>query len=112
MEDIFLGIDGGGTGTVAVAVDRQLRLLARAEFGPGNIRLLTEQSLQELFGEIAGMGFSPAAVGIGMAGLRNEAEKRLVQKVGEATWGTAPLVITHDLEIALAAADKPTNPAA
>ena len=65
----FLGLDCGGTRSVAVYECGEIR--RRAEAGPGNIRLLGEAQLRSLFQELSAVHKNlptPAAVAIGMAG--------------------------------------------
>lgn len=105
--DVFIGIEGGGTRTTALAADRDLNILGRSELGPGNVRLLDDQGLFHLFSEIASMPFSPRAIGIGLAGAREAGDRARIRNVAQRVWGNRPLAVTHDLDVALAAADCP-----
>lgn len=97
---------------MALSSDERALDLRRAEFGPGNVRLLSEQKLRELLASIAKFCPAPAAIGIGLAGLRDDSDRKRVADAIHAVWGAIPSVITHDLEIALAAAEQPaTEPA-
>jgi N-acetylmuramic acid 6-phosphate etherase len=111
----FIGIEGGGTRTIALVAaatnaDAESDAI-RLELGPGNVRLLSDEQLRDLFGQIATVCARPAAVGIGMAGVRDEADRRRIQNAVEMVWGKIPVAITHDMGIALAAAqtDAPTK---
>ena len=64
---LFLGIEGGGTHTVAILADADGRLLKRFETGPGNVKLLGDRELHGLFKSIATVFPKPDALGIGMA---------------------------------------------
>ena len=44
-DELYLGIEGGGTRTVVMLGDSAGKVLRREEFGPANFRLLTEQEL-------------------------------------------------------------------
>lgn len=99
----MIGIEGGGTKTIAL-VARGDEVVSRLELGPGNVRLLSDSELRELFARVAAACADPVAIGIGMAGAREEADRGRIRSAVEATWGTARTVITHDLAIALAAA--------
>ncbi|MGZ8921359.1 MAG: N-acetylglucosamine kinase, partial [Limisphaerales bacterium] len=101
--ETVIGIEGGGTKTIALMASAE-GAEARLELGPGNVRLLTDVGLRELFGRIAAVCQRPAAIGIGMAGAREEADERRIRSAVEAVWGNVRLAITHDLAIALAAA--------
>jgi N-acetylmuramic acid 6-phosphate etherase len=103
-EPLYLGIEGGGTKTTAIYATRGLHVAGRKEFGPGNFRLLNATGLVDLFRGIAGMGLSPAAICIGLAGVRTEADRKQVCTAAEQIWKATPITATHDLEIALASA--------
>ena len=49
----YLGIEGGGTRTVALLADGRGQALRRLETGPANMKLLTERQLTERFRSIA-----------------------------------------------------------
>ena len=77
---LFLGIEGGGTRTVAVLADGRGKLVRRIEAGPGNARLLDDGHLVDLFEGIAAAFPGPDAVGIGMAGARAESDRRRIRE--------------------------------
>ncbi len=101
---VFLGIEGGGTHTVALLADNAGKLLRRVEAGPANLRLLKEAQLIGLFRELAREFPSPAAVGIGMAGMRDREDRRRVLDAAGQVWRGVPCEAAHDLETALLAA--------
>ncbi|MEN9574254.1 MAG: hypothetical protein RL514_2109 [Verrucomicrobiota bacterium] len=104
---VFLGIEGGGTRTVALLADANGDLLQRCEGGPGNFKLLTEAQLLRRLRELraALKGFpSPAAVAIGLAGARGEPEWQRIRAAAAKVWPGVPCHATHDLATALAAA--------
>jgi len=45
VRPLVLGIEGGGTRTVALVADERGRILKRAEFGPLNSKLLSDQEI-------------------------------------------------------------------
>jgi N-acetylmuramic acid 6-phosphate etherase len=108
-ERLYLGIEGGGTKTIAVLTTGDLRVLHRAQFGPGNFRLLSAGALENLFRQIAVLTKNVAAIGIGLAGVREDADRKAVRAAAEKVWGQVPLFITHDLQIALGAASVPSS---
>ncbi|MBI5800677.1 MAG: N-acetylmuramic acid 6-phosphate etherase [Verrucomicrobia bacterium] len=103
----FLGIEGGGTRTVALLADADGRLLNRFETGPANFKLLTEaqflRRLREVRAAFAGLP-QPAAIAIGLAGARGEPEWQNIRAAAAKVWPGVPCHATHDLETALAAA--------
>src|SRR5579859_45524 len=99
----FLGIEGGGTRTVALLADAGGQVLHRLEAGPGNLRLLNDAELLRLFRSIAAALPKPDAVGIGMAGARTESDRKRIRAAAEKVWRDVPCVATNDLETALAA---------
>jgi N-acetylmuramic acid 6-phosphate etherase len=106
---VFLGIEGGGTRTVALLADADGRLLKRFESGPANFKLLTEAQFLRRLREVraAFKGFpSAAAVAIGLAGARGEPEWQRIRTAAAKVWPGVPCHATHDLETALAAATK------
>ncbi len=102
---LFLGIEGGGTRTVALLADAAGHLVERAEFGPANVRLLTDAQLLRHFREIAKAFPRPVAVGIGLAGARDEKDRERVRRAAALAWPRVPCHATNDLETALAAAE-------
>jgi N-acetylmuramic acid 6-phosphate etherase len=100
---LFLGIEGGGTRTVALMADGWEKMIRRIEAGPGNVRLLDNAQLLGLFQGIAASFPRPDAVGIGMAGARTELDQRRIRETACSVWGDVPCRVTNDLETALAA---------
>jgi glucosamine kinase len=80
--EIFIGIDGGGTYTRALAVDRSGRMLARAEIGGSNPSDTpdAEQNLQGVIREVVaraqGTLSDVAGLVAGLAGVNNNAESQ------------------------------------
>ena len=99
----FLGIEGGGTRTVALASDSfapDAHPLWRGVFGPGNVRLLSDSGLVDLFTQIAATVSAPRAIGVGMAGARDSVDRKRISDAMDRIWPGVPRVITHDLKIA------------
>ena len=99
-----LGLEAGGTRTVALAVDAADRVLARVEAGPANLRLLDEAALRRHFAALAAQLPVPAAVGIGMAGAREESDRRRIRAAAARAWPGVPCWAGNDLDTAFAAA--------
>ncbi|MFM7100846.1 MAG: N-acetylmuramic acid 6-phosphate etherase, partial [Verrucomicrobiota bacterium] len=102
---VLIGLECGGTRTVALAATPDLRLLRRVEAGPANLRLVSDDALAGHFATLAAALPPPAAIGVGMAGVRDPADCRRVEGILERVWPGIPRAVDHDLESALAAAD-------
>jgi N-acetylmuramic acid 6-phosphate etherase len=111
-EPMYLGIEGGATKTTAFLTTEDLRIVHRATFGPGNFRLLDHRSLENLFRTVATLATNVSAVGIGLAGIRDNQDRETTRKIAQKVWGELPLIVTHDLQIALAAAPIQSDPRA
>ena len=99
-----LGLEAGGTRTMALAVDAADRVLARVEAGPANLRLLDDAALRRHFAALAAQLPAPAAVGIGMAGAREESDRRRIRAAAAGAWPGVPCWAGNDLDTAFAAA--------
>ncbi len=103
----WLGVDGGGTRSVAVYECGSIR--RRVEAGPGNLRLLSDAQLLSLFQSIRAIheGLpSPEMVTIGMASARIEMDRQRIRRFAGKVWPGSPCIATDDLEPALAAAER------
>lgn len=109
--EVFLGVDGGGTRTVALAVDEMNRVLRRSEFGAANVKLLSDAELVARLREIGRAMPRPVAVGIGLAGAWAEPDSQRIRKAAGRVWPGVSCQATNDLETALLAA-QPDSPAA
>ncbi len=105
---IVLGIESGGTRTVALAASDSGVELLRREFGPANLRLLDDRKLRQHFASIARAMPRPSALAVGMAGARTELDRGRIRSAADAAWKGVPCLATNDLETALKAA-PPAN---
>jgi N-acetylmuramic acid 6-phosphate etherase len=98
----LLGIEGGGTRTVALyqAGGQTTRLEAPA----CNLRLTDDTKLIALLQSIAVRFPKPDALGIGLAGARTPVDKSRVLTAVERVWPGIPSIATNDLDTGLAAA--------
>ena len=103
---LYLGIEGGGTRTVALLADAHERLLQRQEFGPGNLKLLKDVELVRHFRAISKAFPCPSAMAIGLAGAREEKDWQGIRTAAARVWPGIPCHATNDLETALAAAPQ------
>ncbi|MDB6110040.1 MAG: N-acetylmuramic acid 6-phosphate etherase [Pedosphaera sp.] len=106
VRPLFLGIEGGGTHTVALLADARRHFLQRFEAGPANLRLLSDPQLVRLLRSIAAAFPHPDAVAIGMAGARNESDWERIRKAAAKAWPQVPCHATNDLETALSAIEQ------
>lgn len=112
-EGTLLGIECGGTRTVALLVGSAGRALKRGEFGPANLRLMDDEKLARHFRRIKAAFSAPDSLGIGMAGARTESDWGRIRKAAAKVWKGVPCLATNDLETALAAgAAKSRSPSA
>lgn len=102
---VFLGLECGGTHTVALAADDGLQQLARVEAGPANLRLVTDAQLVAHFRALRRQLPAPGAIGVGMAGVRDATDCARVERALEKVWPGVPRRVDHDLESALASAE-------
>jgi N-acetylmuramic acid 6-phosphate etherase len=100
----YLGIEGGGTRTVALLADGSGRALCRLETGPANMKLLTAVQLVRRFRSIAAAVPLPDAVAIGLSGAWVEADFQKIRSAAEKVWPRIPCYATNDLETGLSAA--------
>jgi N-acetylmuramic acid 6-phosphate etherase len=102
----FLGLDCGGTRSVAIYECGSTT--RRAEAGPGNVRLLNEAQLLALFRELKSVHKdlpAPSAIAIGMAGARLDSDRARVRRAAAKVWPSIPCSAWGDLDTALAAAE-------
>ncbi len=100
----YLGIEGGGTRTVALLADGHGRALRRLETGPANMKLLTAEQLTGRFRSIAAALPCPDAVAIGLSGAWVKADFQKIWSAAGEVWPGIPCYATNDLETGLAAA--------
>jgi N-acetylmuramic acid 6-phosphate etherase len=102
----FLGLDCGGTRSVAIY--EGAGVTRRAEAGPGNVRLLSDAQLLALFRELKSVHQNlpaPRAIAIGMAGARLDSDRDRVRAAAAKIWPGVPCSAWGDLDTALAAAE-------
>ncbi|MCB1125754.1 MAG: N-acetylmuramic acid 6-phosphate etherase [Verrucomicrobiae bacterium] len=99
-----LGIECGATHSVAVLGDPDGGETARGEFAAANLRLLSDAALKRHLRRIAARFPGAMAVGIGMAGVRTDADRERLRRLATDVWPRESLWVGNDLETALAAA--------
>jgi N-acetylglucosamine kinase-like BadF-type ATPase len=108
----LLGIEAGGTRTVALLANLHGQLIQRLEAGPANLKLLSDAELVRHFRSLARALPRPAAIGIGIAGARTETDRARLRETVRIAWGRLPVRVSADLETALAAAGESRGGAA
>ncbi len=79
-------------------------MLHAFDLGPANLQLISNDDLLELLREIHTRVGSPvSAIGLGMAGLRNDTDHERVTRLIHTVWPGVPLRASHDLESAMMA---------
>ena len=108
----ILGIECGGTRSVAVLTQVNGSEAVQFETGPANLRLLNDQDLVAHFRKISAVhqkSGDPAVVAIGMAGARTTADRERIRSAAGKVWPKATCYATNDLETALSAAEAPSD---
>lgn len=108
-KDLFLGIDGGGTKTVAVLLDEQGHEIARALSGSSNVHsvglAVAEASLREAIQQILIAGgvtvADLTAVGLGLAGAARPEDQQVARELLARIAPFCNVIVTHDAEAAL-----------
>src|SRR5688572_13640338 len=109
--EILLGIETGGTKTIAIAATPEFKQIARHELGPANLRLISDRDFVTLLSDLKKKIATPSAIGIGLPGVRTDADVMRVSKMLNKVWPNVPSRVTNDLELVIRAAelDEPAN---
>jgi N-acetylmuramic acid 6-phosphate etherase len=106
----YLGVECGGTRSVALLSQGLGLPCLRAKFGPANFRLLNDEALTEHFIAIkkfqARAGATLAGIAIGMAGVRTDSDRQRVRRIAAKVWPGTRCYVTNDLETALIAGES------
>jgi N-acetylglucosamine kinase-like BadF-type ATPase len=103
-----LGIDAGGTKTVAFLADADVRIIADGRAGGANLQtegeLQVEKVLHDVIEQVTGgRNLTPAAVCLGMAGVDREADGRTIRDIMRRLGYRSNTLIVNDALIALVA---------
>ncbi len=106
-----IGVDGGGSKTLALVADRSGTVLGRGEAGPSNYQavggqaaLAALEAAVQAGRQAAGVAGQPAsAVCLGLAGVGRPEDRQLIQSWAEHHFSGAAIVIANDAQLALAA---------
>src|SRR5713101_551028 len=103
----FLGIECGGTKSVACLADQEGNEVQRVASGPANLKLLLDAQLVRHFRSMGDGLLPPVGIAIGMAGARTKSDFDRIRRAAAEVWPGVPCHATDDLETALAAAEIP-----
>jgi len=95
---VALGIEGGGTKTVALTSDGR-----RQVFGPLNLKLASDRQILDVLRRSA-IGYRPSAIAVCLAGCRTEADRQRIRQLAGRVWGNVPVFVGNDLDSGHAAA--------
>ena len=111
MSKLLLGLDGGGSKTLALLAGADGSVLGRGIAGASNYQNIGEIAAWAALGAaiaaaFADAGLEPsdvAAVGLGLAGVDRPEDRALFEGWAAERFGGAPVVIANDAELVLAA---------
>lgn len=109
MSSLVLGLDGGGSSTVAHVVSHLGKTIGSAEVGPSNIKAIGEEAGLLAIGNAMRLAMSQAGVDrvqtacLGLAGLDHEDDRRRVERWCERQNIADRLILVNDAELVLAA---------
>ena len=111
MRELLLGLDGGGSKTLALLADAKGRVVGRGSAGASNYQNIGETAAwaaldTAIAAAFADAGLPPgavAAVGLGLAGVDRPEDRALFEGWAARRFGGAPVVIANDAELVLAA---------
>jgi N-acetylmuramic acid 6-phosphate etherase len=103
--EFFLGIDGGGTRTVALLADKNGKILQRRETIASNLRMRTDAELLKIFRVLDPKPRKKISrIAICMAGALLPRDFQRVQRLAAKIWPRVPCLTVADTESALRAA--------
>ncbi|HUJ09145.1 MAG TPA: N-acetylmuramic acid 6-phosphate etherase [Verrucomicrobiae bacterium] len=102
-----LGIEGGGTRTIALLADPSGKIVERFELGPLNLKLATDSEISQTLRCLRSLTINrePSAIALCLAGCRTETDRQRLHQLARRTWPKAQsFFIGSDLDSGLAAA--------
>jgi N-acetylglucosamine kinase-like BadF-type ATPase len=110
-EPLFLGVDGGGTSTVALLGTSGGRVLGRGKAGPSNAKAVGEENALGALMSAISSGFSDAgidprsadAICLGLAGFDRPDDKRLLARWNEECGWAEQSLFVNDGDLVVAA---------
>ncbi len=109
--NVVIGIDGGGSKTLALLADPQAQIVGRGVAGPSNYQAVgAEQAWQALEAALhVALADAQVAMGdvralcLGLAGVDRPADLQLFQQWANRQWPEVPVLIVNDAQLVLAA---------
>jgi N-acetylmuramic acid 6-phosphate etherase len=101
---IHLGIEGGGTRTVALFADPDGRPLRRVELGPLNLRLSTDHQITTVLRSLRRFKYPVSKVALCLAGCRTVRDRSRVRTLVGDVFPKAQCIVGCDLDSGFAAA--------
>ena len=102
---LFLGVEGGGTRTVALLTDACGQIRKRFELGPLNLKLASDTDVLHRLREIKSrVAIRPSSWSLCVAGCRTAADRARLHFLAERTWPRVPIYVGNDLDSGFAAA--------
>lgn len=90
----ILGIEGGGTKTTWVFLNEKLESVANGEAGHGNWHHLGKNGLMSLLKQIrSALPHDPTSIGICLAGVHLDSDKKEVKKIAQTIWPRANRIV-------------------
>jgi N-acetylmuramic acid 6-phosphate etherase len=109
-EPCFLGVEGGGTRTVALLADGRGKILHRFESGPLNLKLLSDAEVLRRLRDIKrSVPARPSSLAVCFAGCRTLADHTRACTLVGRVWPRVPAYVGNDLESGFAAAFGPNG---
>ena len=105
MTGTILGIEGGGTKTVAFLADAAGKIVSRQQFGALNLKLASDRQILAILRK-----FKPTAAALCLAGCRTPADRTRLHRLARRVWPTAKIFLGNDLDSGLAAGFGLTEP--
>lgn len=96
MTGTTLGLEGGGTKTVALLATGAI--IRRRQFGPLNLKLASDRQIRAVLRQ-----FKPTRAAICLAGCRTAADQARVRRLARRAWPQAQVFVGNDLDSGLAA---------
>jgi len=106
----FLGIEGGGTRTVALLADARGQIRKRFEVGPLNLKLASDTDALRRLREVKSRAaLRPLSWSVCLAGCRTAADRARLHSLAERIWPRVPVYVGNDLDSGFAAAFGPNG---